>query len=118
MVVLYAGQDTIAGSSATAELAATALVTRGVRVPQARSVTRPTLFNQPLELVRGWQRDGYRGVDMETATTLAVAQRFGMVGVSMLVAWGEVLSDRSFLDHADEAIWDAALALVAEQPAA
>ena len=55
---------------------------------------------------------------METATTLKVAQRVGMVSVSMLVAWHEVLSGRSFLDHADEAIWDAALALVGKQPAA
>ena len=66
---------------------------------------------------------------METATTLAVAQRFGMVGVTMLMAWGEVLSGRSFLDplsgsdqaafdHAAEATWDAALALVVEQTAA
>jgi purine-nucleoside phosphorylase len=35
---------------------------------------------------------------METATTLAVAARFGAQAISMLVAWDDILSERSFLD--------------------
>ena len=81
------------------------------------------LFNQPLETVREWRREGYLGVDMETATTLAVARYFGVPGISMLVAWDEVLSGRSFVDplppeeaetfaRADEAVFDVALDLV------
>jgi len=87
-------------------------------------VTWPTLFNQSTDLVRRWAAEGYLGVDMETAATLAVARMFGAAGISMLVAWDEVLSERSFLDplprdqqqafeHADEEIFEVALALVA-----
>ena len=74
----------------------------GIPAHRGPSVTWPTLFNQPVERVREWQRDGYLGVDMETAATLAVARRFGVAGMSMLVAWDEVLSGRSFLDPLPE----------------
>ena len=86
------------------------------------SATTRSDWGTPLAPVREWQRGGYLGVDMETATTLAVARRFGAAGVAMLVAWDEVLSDRSFLDplpddqaaafrRAEDAVFGAALAL-------
>ena len=88
-------------------------------------MTWPTLFNQPLARVREWREAGYLGVDMETATTLAVADTFAVPAVSMLVAWDEVLSGRSFLDPlpddqaaafkaADDATFRAALELIGE----
>jgi purine-nucleoside phosphorylase len=72
-----------------------------------------------------WSDEGYLGVDMETAATLAVARMFGAAGVAMLVAWDEVLSDRSFLDplpddqqaafdRAEDEVFEVALALAAE----
>lgn len=122
----YAGEATAASSPEWSERAATALAERGVTVRRGPIVTWPTLFNQPVERVREWQQDGYLGVDMETATTLAVAKRFGIAGISMLVAWDEVLSGRSFLDplpdteamafsKAEGAIFDVALELVGQE---
>lgn len=49
-------------------------------------------------MVEDWHNSGYMSVDMETATTLAVARSFGMDAVSMLVVWDELLRGRSFLD--------------------
>jgi purine-nucleoside phosphorylase len=88
-------------------------------------VTWPTLLNQPVGLARAWSDQGYLGVDMETAATLSVARMFGAPGVSMLVAWDEVLSDHSFLDplpadqraafdRAEDEVYEVALTLVAE----
>jgi uridine phosphorylase len=121
---LYASDTLVAASSDWTGRALTELERRGVAAHRGPSVTWPTLFNQPTDLVRRWSAEGYLGVDMETAATLAVARRFGAAGTSMLVAWDEVLSDRSFLDplpgdqqqafeHADEEIFEVALALLA-----
>ncbi len=95
---LYAADARVASSLAWSTRAATALELRGVSAHRGPSVTWPTLFNQPLSHVREWSEQGFLGVDMETATTLAVAQAFGAAGVSMLVAWDEILSGRSFMD--------------------
>jgi uridine phosphorylase len=119
----YSEDRSSPSSPAWADLAAAALERRGTRVHRGPAVTWPTLFAQPLARVRDWQREGRLGVDMETATTLAVARHFGVPGVSMLVAWDEVLSGRSFLDplpeaqaaafaRAEEAIFEVALELV------
>lgn len=123
----YLGEGTVPSSETFSALAAASLERVGVRVHRGPSVTWPTLFNQPVAEVRAWQRQGYLGVDMETATTFAVAATFGVPAVSMLVAWDEVLSGRSFLDplpeeqaaafaRADEATFEAALTLAAQLP--
>lgn len=104
--------------------ASDALQARGITTHAGSSVTWPTLFNQPVDVVRQWREDGHLGVDMETAATFAVAGRFDAARVSMLVAWDEVLSGRSFLDplprmeaeafeRAEGLLFDVALELVA-----
>lgn len=98
----YADDPFVTATAAWAERASDGLRGHSITSHRGSTVTWPTLFNQPLDVVRQWQRDGYLGVDMETATTLAVAARFGADGVSMLVAWDEVLSGRSFLDPLPE----------------
>lgn len=120
---LYADAPLVAASSAWVERAAAALDERDIAVHRGPSVTWPTLFNQPVERVEEWSQAGYLGVDMETAATLAVARSFSLDAVSMLVAWDELRSGRSFLDPlsgseasafaaADDAIFDATLDLV------
>jgi purine-nucleoside phosphorylase len=94
----YAAELEVASSGAWSERAAAGLLSRGIAVRRGPIVTWPTLFNQPRERVRSWRDDGRLGVDMETATTLAVAARFGAQAISMLVAWDDILSERSFLD--------------------
>jgi uridine phosphorylase len=122
---LYATETPVPSSEEWSTRAVAALVQRGVTAHQGTSVTWPTLFNQPLSLARAWSDEGHLGVDMETATTLAVARMFGAAAISMLVAWDEVLSDRSFLDplpadqqrafdRAEDEVYEVALQLVAE----
>ena len=122
---LYSADARVAASEEWCARAAAILEGRGVSAHRGPSVTWPTLFNQPLGDVREWSEQGYLGVDMETATTLAVARTFGAAAVSMLVAWDEVLSERSFLDrlpadqqaafeHAEDEIYEVALRLISE----
>lgn len=120
---LYSGDQVVAASSEWVGRAASALEGLGITVHRGLSVTWPTLFNQPSASVEEWHQAGYLGVDMETATTLAVARFFELDAVSMLVAWDELRSGRSFLDPlpqressafdaADDVIFAAALELV------
>jgi uridine phosphorylase len=121
---LYTADIKVPSSDAWSSRAAAVLELRGVTAHRGTSVTWPTLFNQPVRMVRTWSDKGYLGVDMETATTLAVARMFGAAAVSMLVAWDEVLSGRSFLDplpghqqavfdRVEDEIYEVALALIA-----
>jgi uridine phosphorylase len=123
----YSPADPIEASGEWSERARDSLQRQGTTVHRGSSVTWPTLFNQPLARVREWRDAGYLGVDMETATTLAVAKAFGVPAISMLVAWDEILSGRSFLDPlpddqaaafsaADEATFRAALELIDRSP--
>jgi purine-nucleoside phosphorylase len=120
--VLYAAEKEMAASAAWSDRAAEGLEARGLRVHRGPSVTWPTLMNPPIARALEWRDAGNLGVDMETACTLAVARRFGAAGVSMLVAWDEVLAGRTFLDRlpqdeaaalarAEDAVFEVALAL-------
>lgn len=60
-----------------------------------------SIFAQSGAMVEEWAEAGYLSVDMETATTFAVAEHFGMASVSMLVVWDDLLGGRSFLDPLD-----------------
>jgi uridine phosphorylase len=95
---LYIEDALVAAEPAWCDRAVQVLGVHDITSHRGETVTWPTLFNQPVDTVRQWQRGGYVGVDMETAATLAVAQRFGAAGLSMLVAWDDILSGRSFLD--------------------
>ena len=119
----YAEDLLSAASSVWVERAHASLAARDVGTHRGPTVTWPTLFSQPLERVRAWQAEGYLGVDMETAATLAVASRLGAAGVSLLVAWDELLAGRSFLDplapaeaaafeRSEDLIYEVALELV------
>jgi uridine phosphorylase len=119
----YATDLTVPASVELSGRASALLDAHDIVMHRGPTVTWPTLFNQPIARVEEWHRGGYLGVDMETATTLAVARFFGVEAASMLVAWDEVRSGRSFLDPlpepaasafaaADEAVFEVALELV------
>lgn len=61
-------------------------------------VTFSSLFAETTEMYEAWHKDGLLSVDMETATTLAAAARYGVPGVSMLVVWDELTAGRRFMD--------------------
>ncbi|GBE24563.1 MAG TPA: hypothetical protein ENG98_01785 [Actinobacteria bacterium] len=93
-------------TSADSEWSATArsnLEDRGFRVHNGIHLTWYSIFAQSGAMVEQWRDTGYLSVDMETATTLAVANHFDMSGVSLLVVWDELVRGRSFLDRMDRA---------------
>ncbi len=95
---LYGAEETLAGDPVWAERARAVLAERGHTARGGQHLTWYSIFAQDGAMVERWHNSGYMSVDMETATTLAVARSFGMEAVSMLVVWDELLRGRSFLD--------------------
>ncbi len=95
---IYGAGETVVTDAAWSDRARTALTERGHTARGGRHLTWYSLFAQDGAMVEKWHNAGYSSVDMETATTLAVARSFGMEAVSMLVVWDELLRGRSFLD--------------------
>ena len=61
-------------------------------------VTFSSLFGETVAMYEAWHDAGFLAVDMETATTLSVAESFRMEALSMLVVWDELTRGRRFLD--------------------
>jgi purine-nucleoside phosphorylase len=49
-------------------------------------------------MMEAWHKAGFLSVEMETATTYAVARYFDMAAVSMVVVWDDLTRGRRFLD--------------------
>jgi len=86
-------------------------------------VTFSSLFTETVAMYKAWHADGLLSVDMETATSVAVAKHYGVPAVSMLVVWDELTAGRRFmdpmapenlkeLDISNQAVFSAALQLV------
>lgn len=69
---------------------------RTVRV--GSHVTFSSLFAESPAMLEEWHNAGLLSVDMETATTLSVAEQYGCDAVSLLVVWDELTRGRRFLD--------------------
>ena len=95
---LYGADETFAADALWAERARAVLAEKGHTAHGGRHLTWYSIFAQDGAMAEDWHNSGYVSVDMETATTLAVARSFGMDAVSMLVVWDELLRGRSFLD--------------------
>jgi uridine phosphorylase len=120
---LYGSGPASSGTAETLEAARTWLSHRGLTVHDGDHLTWPTLFAQDARLITEWAAEGLSSVDMETATTYAVAARYGMASASLLVVWDALTEGRSFLDPlttgeqravdgGNAAVFEAALALV------
>ncbi len=121
--------DATRGTTQWLDRAQTQLKSRQHTVYRGTHMTWSSLFTETVNMMEVWHHAGYLSVDMETATTYAVAQHFGMSAVSMLVVWDELTSGRRFLDpltdeeqtkldRANASVFDVALELtemVAEQ---
>ncbi|MCP3996986.1 MAG: nucleoside phosphorylase [bacterium] len=95
---IYGAGDSVVADAGWGDRARAALTERGHTARGGKHLTWYSLFAQNATMVAEWHDAGYVSVDMETATTLAVARSFGMDAVSMLVVWDELLRGRSFLD--------------------
>ncbi len=74
------------------------LESRGRNVRVGPHVTFSSLFAESNSMMEAWHADGLLSVDMETATTLSVAEQHGCEAVSLLVVWDELTRGRRFLD--------------------
>ena len=61
-------------------------------------VTFASLFAESVEMYEAWHKDGLLSVEMEAATTIAAAAKFGVPGVAMVVVWDELTAGRRFMD--------------------
>ncbi len=95
---LYGAGEASFGSRLWIDRAEQALRQRAHAVHRGVHLTWPSIFAQNRKMVESWHRAGYLSVDMETATTFAVATYFDMPAVSMLVVWDDLARGRSFLD--------------------
>jgi uridine phosphorylase len=100
---IYGAFDAVPAPAEWVERAERLLAKRGRRTHTGTHMTWASLFGQNGRMVEGWHQAGYLAVDMETATTLAVAGYFGMPALSMLVVWDDLTRNRSFLDPLSEA---------------
>ncbi len=101
---LYGAPDAIIGSTPWIEKARARLDARGHRTYSGLHMTWSSLFAESAQMMEAWHRAGYLSVEMETATTFAVARFFNMQAVSMVVVWDDLTQGRRFLDplSADE----------------
>lgn len=122
---MYDVPDTVMGAAHWLDVAERELQSRQHTVHRGTHMTWSSLFTETPQMMESWHHAGYLSVDMETATTYAVARHFGMSAVSLLVVWDELTSGRRFLDplsdeeeaalnRANGSVFDVALAL-AEQ---
>lgn len=95
---IYGAGESVAADARWSARARSVLTEKGHRAHGGTHLTWYSIFAQDGSMVEDWHNAGYVSVDMETATTLAVARHFRMKAVSMLVVWDELLRGRSFLD--------------------
>jgi len=63
--------------------------------------TTAMLAETPL-IIQSWSDNGYYGVDLETATTFAVAEHFGTKRAAILYLGDNIIEGRHFLDVSEE----------------
>ncbi len=124
---LYGFPDAVRSSTAWTKRAAAALKTQGHTTYPGAHMTWSSLFTETAPMIEAWHQAGYLSVDMETATTFAVARSFDVPAVSMLVVWDDLLRGKRFLDPlgdqeqrdldaANASVYEAALALAEQLP--
>ncbi len=95
---LYGAVEAALASPDWSAKAEAALLEREHRVHQGTHLTWSSIFAQDQKLIESWHKADYLSVDMETATTFAVAGYFGAPAISMLVVWDDLMRGKSFLD--------------------
>jgi len=99
---LFGSGSTTAATPHLMTLAAEALRGRDQKVFVGKHMTFSSLFAESVEMMEAWHASGYLSVDMETATTLSVAEHFNRSAVSLLVVWDELTRGRRFMDPMDD----------------
>jgi uridine phosphorylase len=87
-------------SDATPELAATivaSLKARSIAVSEHAIYSTPALLAESREVITDWSRHGWQGVDMETASTFAVAKALGAKRAAALMRIDDHVSEEDSL---------------------
>lgn len=95
---MYGTPDAVLGSGEWLDKAEQVLKQRAHTIYRGPHVTWSSLFTETPQMMEAWHKAGYLSVEMETATTYAVAQYFNMPAVSMVVVWDDLTRGRRFLD--------------------
>ena len=122
---MYGAPDAVIGSRYWIDRAQTLLDAKGHATYRGPHVTWSSLFTETAQMMEAWHQAGCLAVEMETATTFAVARYFDMSAVSMVVVWDDLTRGRRFLDplsegdqaaldRANQSIYETALALAEE----
>jgi uridine phosphorylase len=122
---MYGAPNAVLGSTDWIDRAQQLLERRQHSVYRGLHMTFSSLFAETAQMMEAWHQAGYLSVEMETATTFAVARHFNMAAVSMVVVWDELTRGRRFLDplppgglealnRANQSVYEVALQL-AEQ---
>lgn len=122
---MYGTPDAVLGSADWLDKAQEELVARGHTIYRGPHVTWSSLFTETPQMMEAWHKAGYLSVEMETATTYAVARYFNMPAVSMVVVWDDLTRGRHFLDplppggqealdKSNQAVFEVALKLAEE----
>ncbi|MFN0094788.1 MAG: hypothetical protein ACKVVT_08430 [Dehalococcoidia bacterium] len=117
-------------ADATPELqrrVAAGLRAEGVPVHESAIFTTPALLAESSDVISDWQRHGWQGVDMETATTFSVAKSLGAQRVAALIRMDDLVAEtdsiasewpkerRQALRAREELVFDVAMRAVAAQ---
>jgi uridine phosphorylase len=122
---MYGAPDAVLGSPQWLDRAEALLRDRDQQTYRGPHITWSSLFTETPQKMEAWHRAGYLAVEMETATTYAVARHFNMPAVSMVVVWDDLTRGRRFLDplpeggqaaldRANQSVYEVALALAEE----
>lgn len=64
--------------------------------------TTPAFMAETWEDILRWEAEGYAGVEMEAATTFAIAQHFGVPAACLIHLLDNVIEERHILDNTED----------------
>lgn len=119
---MYGAADAAEGSMEWIDASQKILQAKGHTTYIGSHVTWSSLFTESPQMIEAWHNAGLLSVEMETATTFAVARYFNVPAVSLIVVWDDLLRGKRFLDPlsaedqknldaANTAVFETALAL-------
>ena len=77
-----------------------AIEARGIPVDSHAIYSTPALLAESRDVIGDWSRHGYRGVDMETAATFAVARSMGVQRAAALIRLDDLVGEQDSLADA------------------
>lgn len=80
----------------------TLLSKRGLTWHEGTVFTTPAFMAEKWEDILRWEAEGYAGVEMEAATTFAVAQHFGVPSASLIYLLDNLIEQRHLLDNTED----------------